>query len=180
MSNQQSTVPSGFRQIPGYPRYAINEHGTVISICRCGAGTNSTWTDAKQLTPMTNSSGYHRVALSRDGKRRKIRVHKLVLITFVGPCLDGMQCRHIDGNPANNHVSNLVWGTPVENANDKIEHGTDNRGERHSRVKLNDSDVLEIRRRAANGELPWVIANDFPVTRQCISQIVRRKKWKHI
>jgi hypothetical protein len=51
-------------------------------------------------------------------------IHRLVLEAFVGPCPDGMQCRHLDGDRANNCLSNLAWGTPEENQRDRIRHGT--------------------------------------------------------
>ena len=51
------------------------------------------------------------------------RVHRLVLETFVGPS-NGMEVRHIDGNPLNNVVSNLAWGTRKEQIADQKAHGT--------------------------------------------------------
>lgn len=51
-------------------------------------------------------------------------VHRLVLEAFIGPCPSGMECRHLDGNPSNNRLENLLWGTPLENANDRRRHGT--------------------------------------------------------
>lgn len=47
----------------------------------------------------------------RDGKKQYTRsVAKLVLFTFIGPPPKGSkQVRHIDGDPNNNHLSNLCW-----------------------------------------------------------------------
>jgi len=47
----------------------------------------------------------------------------MVLEAFVGPCPEGMECCHRDGNPANNHVGNLYWGTRSENLYDAVRHG---------------------------------------------------------
>ena len=33
MSDADSSVPDGFRQIPGFQRYAIDENGTILSVC---------------------------------------------------------------------------------------------------------------------------------------------------
>jgi hypothetical protein len=128
----------------------------------------------------TDKDDYQQVQLAHNGQPKSMRVHALVLITFVGPCPDGMQCRHLDGNPTNNHVSNLAWGTPLENAQDTILHGTVGIGEKNGRSILNANDVLEIRSRAANGESQSVLAKNFGVTKSNISLIVRRKKWTHI
>ena len=39
-------------------------------------------------------------------------VHRLVLEAFVGPCPEGMCCRHFpDRDPSNNKLENLSWGT---------------------------------------------------------------------
>jgi hypothetical protein len=35
-----------------------------------------------------------------------------------------MVCRHLDGNPINNRLENLRWGTHKENKADAIKHGT--------------------------------------------------------
>ncbi len=50
-------------------------------------------------------------------------VHCLVLEAFIGPRPEGYVCRHKDGDPANNHISNLSWGTLRENYDDTIKHG---------------------------------------------------------
>lgn len=177
------SIPDGFLQIPGYPRYAINESGTVLSACvrgRPSVKNNRSWKDSKHLKPTTSRDGYHSVKLCHDGQSRRVTVHILVLTTFVGPCPSGMECRHIDGNPANNHKDNLAWGTRSENSQDKLLHGTHSRGDRSGLAKLTTADVLAIRARAANGESNVDIAKDFLVHETSICLIVRRKRWKHV
>lgn len=49
-----------------------------------------------------------------------------MLTAFVGPCPPGMMARHRNGNPADNRVENLRWGTQSENMLDAVEHGTHN------------------------------------------------------
>jgi hypothetical protein len=179
MSDSNNTIPSGFRVISGFPRYAIDANGTVISICGHRGGTNRPWADAIRVKPATKK-GYYFVCLCHDGYVRQATLHTLVLTMFVGPCPDGMQCRHLDGNTANNHVDNLAWGTRTENERDKILHGTFSQGERHGRSKLTENDILEIRARAASGETLVDIAKDFPMHKGGVSRIVRRKIWKHV
>lgn len=69
------------------------------------------------LSPMTDNKGYLHVHLS--GRMR--RIHRLVLAAFVGE--SDMLCRHLDGDPKNNKLSNLRYGTPKENSADRIAHG---------------------------------------------------------
>lgn len=58
------------------------------------------------------------------GLFRHALIHQLVLEAFVGLAPEGMECRHLDGDPDNNFLSNLAWGTRTENAQDSIRHGT--------------------------------------------------------
>ncbi len=175
MSNSDSSIPSGFRQIPGFPRYAISEDGTVLSICpRNGRGAAKPWSEAHRIVPVIASNGYHRISLCRERRTQQVQIHVLVLTSFSGPCPNEMECRHLDGDRSNNHITNLAWGTHSENMLDKILHGT------NPIIKLNAGDVLEIRRRAANGELHRILAVEFHVLRSSISVIVNRHSWKHI
>jgi hypothetical protein len=50
-------------------------------------------------------------------------VHKLVLEAFTGqPRPEGMVCCHVNGNPSDNRLENLRWGTLRDNAADKRRH----------------------------------------------------------
>ena len=67
------------------------------------------------LAPRVGTNGYARVVLcKRYNKSRTI--HSLVIEAFKGPKpMPHMECRHIDGNYTNNHISNLEWGTKKQN-----------------------------------------------------------------
>jgi hypothetical protein len=54
------------------------------------------------------------------------------------------------------------------------------RGEGHGMVRLQRSDVLEIRRRVGAGEIYRSIARDFNISTSYVSQIFHRKHWSHI
>lgn len=177
--SESNSVPNGFRQIPGFPRYAVDEHGAVISVCGTRGGIKS-WDKAKRLKPSTAKDGYRRICLWHEGREHTALVHKLVLLTFVGPCPDGMECRHLDGCKTNNHKDNLAWGTSSENKQDKALHGTKQCGEKANGVKLKTNDVLEIRRRAASGERRIDIAKDFQLGISSIHRIIHRKAWAHV
>ena len=56
-----------------------------------------------------------RVSLCEEGKRFYFLVHRLVAQTFIPNPENKPQVNHIDGNPLNNHVSNLEWSTQSEN-----------------------------------------------------------------
>lgn len=75
-----------------------------------------------------DTSGHLQATLTKDGKKRRALVHRLVLEAFVGPCPDGMEgCHSPDPNPANNSLDNLRWDTHSENMRDTVRHGTNSR-----------------------------------------------------
>ena len=55
--------------------------------------------------------GYKRIRVTDidTGKRRYLRVHRLVAIYFIDNPNNYDQVNHIDGDKLNNHVSNLEW-----------------------------------------------------------------------
>lgn len=67
--------------------------------------------------------GYEVVTIrGLTGKKRNLRIHVLLAETFLG-ARQGMLVRHLDGDPSNNQLSNLAWGTPLDNVIDKLRHG---------------------------------------------------------
>lgn len=54
------------------------------------------------------------------------------------------------------------------------------RGSRHSQAKLDESEVLEIRRRANDGDSHAELASRFRVTTVTIANVVQRKFWRHV
>lgn len=91
-----------------------------------------------------------------------------------------MECCHDDGNPANNHLSNLKWGTKLDNADDKHRHGTMYRGEPHHYSKLTEAQVREIRRLYDAKVRLCTIAVQFGIDRQHVFNVGKRKSWRHV
>jgi len=158
-----------WRSIPGYDGYEVSNLGRV----RGSRG----WI----LKPLISSNHHYHIGLFKIGKRILRLVHSLVLEAFVGPCPDGMECRHLDGDPANNRLDNLRWGTHRENEADKILHGTARTiGETNPMAKLTDVLVLAIRQRATEGLSGRKLAAIFNISPQTISHVLQRRTWKHL
>ena len=156
---------------PGYEgSYAVTEDGRVFSFKEwCG----SSFREKSQKT----HNGYRLVGFGSSVNRA---VHRVVLETFVGPCPEGQECRHLDGDKHNNHLDNLKWGTRSENILDRVEHGTHNRGSNCGTSKLSEEDVRRIvDLLQTTNKSHREIANDFPVTRTTVSNINTGKRWKH-
>lgn len=125
---------------------------------------------------------YPGVSLYRAGSPLKTpTIHTLVMTAFVGPCPEGMQVAHNNGDRTDNRLENLRYATPLENSGDKFEHGTVLRGEQFSFAKMTEQTVLEIRRLYETGEFSQQsLADKFGINQTNVSQIVRRKTWTHI
>lgn len=111
-----------WKPIPGYEgRYEVSDLGHVRSLPQITSDGRRL--GSRVLRGRPQSSGHLSVPLTLDGTCRNALVHRLVLIAFVGPPPLGMHALHFDGDPANNRLSNLRWGTPTENSLDAVKHG---------------------------------------------------------
>jgi hypothetical protein len=96
-------------------RYEVSNIGRVRSRFRNGR--------VHLLTPHVKPWGYLRVTFNVDGKDTYFDVHRLVAQAFIGARLPGQVIRHLDGDPTNNCVDNLAYGTVAENNRDTVRHG---------------------------------------------------------
>lgn len=161
--------------------YAVSNHGQVRSLDRTVTHPRlgSQAVMGRILKHWALQNGYAQVKLSKDGRKLAFCIHRLVLCAFVGECPNGMVAAHYDGNPLNNHVSNLRWTTQADNINDKRRHGTIARGERAGNSRLSEEVVRQIRadyRRGNGAEL----MQRFGISQSTVSCIVNRKTWKHV
>lgn len=126
MADDQPT-PERWRHVVGYEGlYEVSDHGRVRSVDRDILHSSGMVQHrrGKMLSLSRMRSGHLKAALSRSGETNRVYVHRLVMAAFVGPCPADMEVRHCNGDPANNHVSNLRYGERSENVLDMVEHGT--------------------------------------------------------
>lgn len=160
-----------WKTIPGFSNHQITKTGLVK---RLWHRHKSKQNELLAYRPGGYKKMYQRVHIDYQDKY----VHRLVLETFVGPCPDGYQCAHLDGNTKNNHLSNLAWVTPLENSSHKIIHGTSGAGSKNAMAKVSEEDVIKIRNlylEKSSAEL----AKMFGITTANISSIVSGLTWKH-
>ena len=153
--------------------YRVSIYGEVQSCRQIGAGSqlDDEW---HTVNGERSSKGYVRVKI--NGRRKA--VHRLVLEAFVGPCPDGCETRHLDGNPSNNSLWNLLYGTASENWNDRRQHGTASVGSQHASSKLTEQDVAEIKAAHDAGETQVDIAERYGVSNSLVHLIVTGKAWR--
>jgi hypothetical protein len=125
-----------------------------------------------------NQFGYYGIRLHKDCKTVGYFIHRLVLMTFVGPKPENMFGLHIDGNPANNRIENLYWGTQVENWKDKRRHNTAPIGEKQGSAYLTQEQCDCIMEMYDSGL--WTIeelAVKFNAIMKLTRRIVKRTHW---
>jgi hypothetical protein len=120
-------------------------------------------------------------------KKKIFKIHRLVLTYFGRKPTKNEQCRHLDGNKQNNHISNLKWGTSKQNSNDKKKHGTQCFGETVSGSKLTDTTVKDIVRLYLKyrfsmklKEFCIKVRKHLDLDHNALSDILRGRSWKHI
>lgn len=122
----QST-PERWLPVPGYEGvYEVSDHGSIRSLDRIVyAGQGRTRRSAgRVLAPYAAKSGHLSVNLKKNCEGGTKQVHQLVLAAFVGPCPDGMEVCHNNGDAADNRLPNLRYDTRKSNVADTLRHGT--------------------------------------------------------
>lgn len=176
------------RPVPSAIEHFATEDGRILSCARAGV--------LRERRPHPNHGDYLMVVIERGGRAIGRAVHGLVLEAFYGPKPSPLhEARHLDGNRRNNRPDNLAWGTHRENIDDRAQHGTTARGERHgSRTKpervprgeaagraiLTAAQVVEIRRRLDAGERRADVARNLGVNWNVVDRIARGVTWSHL
>jgi hypothetical protein len=147
--------------LPEFPDYLIGSHGAVISLRQ---------RRPRVLSPI--KMGLYRGYQMKDyhDVLQKRYVHRLVAELVYGPCPEGLECRHLDGDRANNDYKNLRWGTHAENERDK--------GWRVTHSKLDFKSAAEMREiRAQSGKTYKERARMFGVTSMTAYRAVTGQSW---
>ena len=159
-----------WKDIEGYPGYKASNHGNVKSFIR--------YKDGKMMSAFVNSNGYQ--AIHIQGRTKC--VHRFIALCFCENPLNKPWVNHIDGNKRNNRSENLEWCTRQENLDHAHGLGLMRKaiGEKASKAKLIESDVIRIRKLYSSGLKRSTICKMYKMSYQNISSIVARETWTHI
>lgn len=160
------------RPIPGFGGYFADKEGRIYS--------NRWFPEYRVIKAYKEVKGYYRVFLRSDkfGRVRRF-VHHLVLAAFY-PDYEpptGYQVRHLDGDPGNNRLDNLQWGTASENWEDR---------KAHQKVKVRRSplnaDQVRVIRQLYDQKLlsQRQLARAFECSDACIGLVVSRKSHSQV
>ncbi len=160
-----------WRPIPGYE--SLYEASATGQIRRCSTG--------RILRPWGNGKAGARrqLNLTVDGLHHTWLVHRLVALTFIGPCPPGEEVNHKDGDPRNNEIKNLEYVTGLDNMRHAREHGLFPipKGEKKAGAKLTDEAVRHIR---ASKDRTCNLARKFQVSWGAIAHVRKGRRWTHI
>lgn len=135
---------------------------------------------SKPIKKRLDHKGYWIVILSKNSKPKTLKVHRLLMITFVGK--SDLVVNHKNGVRTDNRLENLEYCTHREN----ILHGrkylghNSVRGELCGASKLNEIKVLAIVTLNKSGFNFSQISKLYNVNRQSIANVCQGKTWGHI
>lgn len=145
-----------WRRVPKY-NYEVSSYGRVRNR-----------TTQHVLKPMLTGSRSRRAKVRLSSRPRVDRdVAHLVLELFKGYRPVGAVAMHFDDDPTNNHIDNLCWATPQDNAKDMAAK------KRGGNQKLSIEDIATIRHRRTAGERGRVLAKEYGVSEQRICDIAK-------
>lgn len=96
-----------WRDVVGITGYKVSNRGRVVSFKINKNG--------ELLTPVPDKDGYLRVTMINQGKAITKKIHRLVAEAFLDNPNRYEDVNHIDDDPTNNNVENLVWCTSAYN-----------------------------------------------------------------
>jgi len=109
-----------YEEIIGYENYLIYENGQVFSK-----------KNKRFLKPRVDRYGYLSIQISKNNQRKNVRIHRLIALYFI-PNPENKRCvDHIDGNKANNSISNLRWASDSENCKNGKKRSHNTSGEKN-------------------------------------------------
>jgi len=131
-----------WRDIPEYKGlYQVSSFGRIKSLERIVyyKNSNSKTVSEKFLKSSPDAYGYLSCCLSKFRKSKRIKVHKMVSISFLNhnPCGMKLVVDHIDGNKNNNSKSNLRIVSNRENGSTCFRKNSENYSSSYAGVYWN-------------------------------------------
>ena len=168
-----------WKDVPCYEgRYQVSNMGRVKSLERKVRSVNwyahkEFWRTVREriLRPGPVQSGHLYVVLGHG--EAGVPVHQLVMRAFVGDPPQGMEVRHLNGDPTDNRLDNLKYGSRTENILDVFYQGKRWR-------KLSIDDVIYVRFATFCGIPDKVLADELNVTPPTIAKIRKGQSYQWI
>lgn len=128
------------------------------------------------VTKRFDKDGYYRVHL----RGKFIPVHRLVAKAFINGDTS-LTVNHKNGIRTDNRVENLEWLSPADNERHaRRVLGKKLFGQKASRSKLKNEDIIEIRILALSGTKQNEISIFKRISQSQVNRIIRRTNWGHL
>ena len=89
------------------------------------------------ILSQSSQQDYKFVGLLINGKQKRMRVHRMVALTFIDNPDNKPYVNHINGNRSDNNVENLEWVTPSENTQHAVNTGLFKSGRNRAVIQYN-------------------------------------------
>ena len=89
------------------------------------------------ILSQSSQQDYKFVGLIINGKQKRMRVHRMVALTFIDNPDNKPYVNHINGNHSDNNVENLEWVTPSENTQHAVNTGLFKSGRTRAVIQYN-------------------------------------------
>lgn len=164
-----------------HPNYEVSDQGRVRRTVG-GKGARI----GHILKPAPNNKGYLCVGLKNNGVRLSYTVHHLVAAAFLGPCPEGYEIGHENGDKTDCRASNLVYQTRSQNMKHayavcgRVPKVPDHTGSKHGLSKLVEAQAIEIYKLRHAGVSGQTVARLFNINESVVSEIYNDKAWTHV
>lgn len=127
------------------------------------------------MKPFFDTKGYLNITLSFNNKKKRARVHRLVMSLFVGE--SDLHVNHKNGIKTDNRLENLEYCTPAENNLHGYRNGLLKPKAGKLQTRLSQKQAKDIF--LSEGHYSK-IAVEFQVVPTTVSNIKKGKTWSHI
>ena len=169
MDNQQVRPEVLYKEFPLNPTYLVYEDGEIFG---CSIG---------RFLKGTNHQGYRRYAIIINGERKSLLGHRIVAITFL-PNPDNLaEVNHIDGNRANNNLSNLEWVSREGNQQHAFRTGLNsNKGSKNGKAEMDETTSRQMYLELLKGKTITEVSREFGYSKSSLAKLKGRVTWTEI